>query len=206
MSIIQPIMVAGVGVVAKSIGLNPPEVVPPANVLTTDDDDPLLTDSGDYLTTDNEADTVPTKLSDYRPFLNADNPTQFQTTLEADDNDNPSNFQPIMSATMPAEQVVEGKYLLEVSWYYSVNSTSRASYWRFTVNGSSENFLRVTSQDSLDINTATARVFADVPAGTPITIEAAAVLEAGGGISTLTVEARDMDITIECKQNGIPTP
>ena len=127
--------------------------------------------------------------------------SQFQTNVEADNNNDPTNWQDVLTLTMPDAETVNGDYSIELgfSWRSTVNN--RAAYFRALVNGAATPFIRVTARDNQDLNPEFFRLLRDFDGQGDLAVTLQCVLENGGGSSTVTIEPEALGISIDCKKN-----
>lgn len=171
----------------------------PNNALLTRDGDVLTTRDGDILTGGNN---VPTSIEQYLPFFHDALGAQFTTQVEADDNANPTNWVDIATLTVPAASLVAGDYDISAGWSFNVDSTARSAYFRFLINGVATSFIRVEAGDSSDVNAELLRRIVAIDGLADLVVTGQCVLENIGGTDTLTIEAGDYGVSVECKVNN----
>lgn len=128
-------------------------------------------------------------------------PSLFSTNVEADNNNNPTNWVDVFSLNVPAAETINGEYELFINWVWESTSANRAAYWRAVINGVPTDFIRITSNDSNDVNVQLVKLIQQFTAGQAITVLFQCVLEQGGGQSTVTIQEKSASITLEAKDN-----
>jgi hypothetical protein len=128
-------------------------------------------------------------------------PALFSTNVEANNNNNPTNWVDVFTLTVPAADTINGEYELFLNWVWESTSANRAAYWRAVINGTPTDYLRITSNDTSDVNVQLVKFIQEFTAGQEVTVLLQCVLENGGGQSTVTIQEKSASITLEAKQN-----
>ena len=127
--------------------------------------------------------------------------SQFQTNVEADNNNNPTNWVDVLTLTMPDSETINGDYSIELGFSWTSTVNNRAAYWRAVVNGVPTPFVRITSRDNQDLNPEFFRLLNDFDGNGDLEVTLQCVLENGGGSSTVTIEPNALGISIDAKKN-----
>ena len=147
------------------------------------------------------ADIAVRKLAAAFPYAYERLTTQFQTNVEANNNNNPSNWVDVLSVTMPDSETINGDYSLEIGFSWTSTVNNRAAYWRAVVNGVPTPFVRITARDNQDLNPEFFRLLYDFDGNGDIEVLLQCVVENGGGSSTITIEPEQCGISIDAKKN-----
>ena len=147
------------------------------------------------------ADLAVQKLVAAFPYTYAQLQTQFQTNVEANNNNNPTNWVLISSCTLPDAETINGDYSIGISFSWTSTVNNRAAYFRAVINGTPLPFVRVTARDNQDLNPEFFRILYDFDGAGDLEVDVECVLESGGGSSTVTIEPFQFGISIEAKKN-----
>ena len=153
------------------------------------------------LTSNEIADLAVRKLVAAFPYTYQQLQTQFQTNVEANNNNNPTNWVLISSCTLPDAESINGDYSIGISFSWTSTVNNRAAYFRAVINGTPLPFVRVTARDNQDLNPEYFRILYDFDGSGDLEVDVECVLENGGGSSTVTIEPFQFGISIEAKKN-----
>jgi len=153
------------------------------------------------LTADAIANLAVQKIVAAFPYTYEQLQSQFQTNVEADNNNDPTNWVVIDSCTMPSAETINGDYSIEIAFNWTSTVNNRAAYFRALINGVALPFVRVTARDNQDLNPEFFRILYDYDGSSDLEVVIECVLENGGGQSTVTIEPQQFGISIEAKKN-----
>lgn len=138
------------------------------------------------------------KLQTYMPKRFYSLAAPVSTTVQADDDANPTNWQDVFDYTTPADLPggANTKYEIVIDGSWQLDSVSRSGLFRVIVNGVSSERLLIEPKDTDERKMAYVRMFLDLPADGTISVQLQfLVSNAGSGTPTLTVN--NTDCTIE---------
>ena len=174
-------------------------------LLTATGDELIATQTanGDFasLTPNVLADLIVQKLIAALPYTYTQLQQEFSTNVEANNNNNPTNWQPISSCIMEDVDTVDGEYTIGIGFSWTSTSNNRAAYFRAIINGDPLPYVRVTSRDNQDLNPEFFRVLYEFDGNGSLEVDLECVLENGGGVSTVTIKPLQLGISIEAKKN-----
>ena len=104
----------------------------PLNTLRTNSGTPLTTNEGEYITTNNPEDNMPT-LDEYRPYRYDKDLVDVTTTVKADNDDIPTNWVNAHQSVFLDLPAGEYDLLLYFAWY--LDDTDTGALFRAGING-----------------------------------------------------------------------
>ena len=120
----------------------------PSNTLYDNEGNPLTTNFGQFITTNNPGDNMPT-LDNYRPYRHDKDDTIATTDVVADNPTDPTNWDTARTVVFPAMPVGEYEVLAEWTWLF--DSAADSALFRAGINSNFGSLVSYEPKDGADI-------------------------------------------------------